>query len=149
MESLYSSSASDTIFEGGNDNIVPLNEEQAPDDNDDVFDEDQINSSQAKEKEKEPSLDKSITIVKNTQTHSKSFYKKKSTAVISMKEHIDKTPQTVESLVDKYRQKCNVNDSGAVVKFNIESKILLHPHMNILLFVSKNLLVIVDLQDKS
>ena len=142
MESLYSSSASDTIFEGGNDNIVPLNEEKAPDDNDDVFDEDQIISSQAKEKE-------SIAIVKNTQTHSKSFYKKKSTAVISMKEHIDKTPQTVENLVDKYRQKCNVNDSGAVVKFNIESKILLHPHMNILLFVSKNLLVIVDLQDKS
>jgi hypothetical protein len=147
MESLYSSSASDSIFEGGNDNILPLNEEQAPDDNDDVFNEDQINSSQAKDKE--PSLDKSITIVKNTQTRGKSFYKKKSTAVISMKEHIDKTPQTVENLVDKYRQKCNVNDSGAVVKFNIESKILLHPHMNILLFVSKNLLVIVDLQDKS
>ena len=64
-----------------------------------------------------------------------------------MKKQNDKEPHTVESLVKKYSS-LNVNDSGAEVKFTIESKVLLHPTKNILLFVSKNLLVIVDLQNK-
>ena len=53
----------------------------------------------------------------------------------------------MEELVDKYRS-LNVNEEGAKIELPIDSKILLHPKMNILVFVSKSLLVILDMCGK-
>ena len=126
MESQSSSIASEPYFEGGDDNAEPgVNLES------DEFGSDQMDSA-----------------VKNTisprSRSGKSFYKKKSSKAISMKIQTVEKPQHVEELVDKYRS-LNFNEEGAKIELPIESKILLHPKMNILVFVSKSLLVILDM----
>lgn len=62
-----------------------------------------------------------------------------------MREEKQDKPHTVETLVQKYRS-LDQTDEGAEIKFDIESKILLHPVKSIIVFVSKSLLVIIDMQ---